>query len=109
MIVCDRKSPLHTLSNHAILDPMVCNIQLSVAENSATKKLLVVWVLGHSKISGNELIDDQAKLGSAARVASQHCHAMWDHCKGLSPAPFTASMAEAGFHLLPENPRELNK
>ena len=58
MIICDCKSLLQALSHPGNQDPVVHDMQMSVAELLAINALLMAKVKGHCNFNGNELVDE---------------------------------------------------
>ena len=64
LVLCDSKSLVQTLSNTNKPDGDEHRIQSSIAEICMKKEFRILWVTGHCNLSGNELADLEAKLGS---------------------------------------------
>ena len=64
-IITDCKSLLQALSNNDITDPSLLSINSSIAAFPSPKSIRLIWVPGHCNLPGNDLADEQAKLGSA--------------------------------------------
>ncbi len=59
----DSRSAVHSLNNYKTRDPIVEEVLLQLKEINSLYSVEVLWVKGHSSITGNELADCLAKQG----------------------------------------------
>ena len=64
LVLCDSKTLVETLANSNHPDGDVHRIQSAIAELCKKKEVRIMWVPGYCNLSGNELADLEAKLGS---------------------------------------------
>ncbi len=65
LLICDCKSLVDAVGNLLAPDEGMRLVQTAVARLNAEKCLEVLWVPGHCGQQGNELADEEVKLGSA--------------------------------------------
>ncbi len=65
LLICDCKSFVETVVNSHAPDEDIRLVQVAVAPLNAERCLEVLWVPGHRGLKGNELVDEDAKSGSA--------------------------------------------